>query len=98
MRRDQREQGAPVRRGDGQPALAGLKHDIKGQIESELIPVEAQALILVANVDVDRVNPKMWTLPLRILAGLLGGCSGELLIGSNYRRRGPLAVAGHGLF
>ena len=59
--RDQRQQGAAVGRGDRHPAVAGLKLRIEGQIEAELIPVESQALLLVSNVDIDRVNAQMRT-------------------------------------
>jgi len=48
-----------VRRCDAYPALPGLKTHIKGQTESKLIHIESQALILVANENIDGMNAEV---------------------------------------
>src|SRR5271154_902940 len=48
---DEGEQGCAVRRGDGDPtAIAGIG-DVRDDAEPELLDVEPEALILVADVD-----------------------------------------------
>jgi len=59
FRRDQREYCAAVGGSYSDPALAGTEADIADQIESQLVDVESQALVLIANKDVDRVNAKI---------------------------------------
>src|ERR1700682_2061215 len=59
FRRDQGEHGATVRRRNSYPALSGLKAHIKSQVESELIHVEPQAPVLIADENVDRVNAEV---------------------------------------
>ena len=43
LRSDQRQHCSAIRRGDGQPAIAGRKGNIKGQAEPELVQIESQA-------------------------------------------------------
>ena len=56
---NKRKDRAAVRRGDGYPAVTRLKSGIEGQMESELIQVEAQAAILVTNVDVHTMETEV---------------------------------------
>ena len=64
IRRDQGKHRRAVRRRNPDPALSRLKAHIKGQAESQLIHVESQAPVLIANENVDRVNPKMGVLAI----------------------------------
>ncbi len=57
--RDQGEHGGAMRRRNTYPALSGLKADIKGQVKSELIQVEPQASVLIADENVDRVHAEV---------------------------------------
>ena len=59
FRRDQGEHGGAVRRRNADPALSGLKTHIKGQVESELIQVESQASVLIADENVNRVHAEV---------------------------------------
>src|ERR1700732_290020 len=59
FRCDQGEHGGAVRWSDSYQALSGLKTHIKGQIEPELIHVEPQTSVLIADENVDRVNAEV---------------------------------------
>jgi hypothetical protein len=48
-----------IGRSNSQPALPGLHADVEGQIESELIQVETQASLLVANKDIHRMHTEV---------------------------------------
>ena len=65
IRRDQRQHRRAIRRRDRYPALAGLQAGVKCQIETQLIQVEPQASILIAHINVDRVNPEIRITPVR---------------------------------
>jgi hypothetical protein len=54
-----------IRSRDRYPALAGLQAGVKCQIEPQLIQVESQAAILIAHINVDRVNPEIGITPVR---------------------------------
>ena len=54
----QSEHGIAVRRSDRQPSFTGLDVRIEDHAETELIPVEAQALFLVANENIYAVDAK----------------------------------------
>jgi len=62
---DEREDRAAIGRGDGDPTVARLKACIEGQMESELIQVEAQAAILIANENVNAMETEVQVLPRR---------------------------------
>ncbi len=53
---DEREDGLTVGRGDGDEAFAGLEFGVVGEVEAELVHVEAEAAVLVADVDGDGVD------------------------------------------
>src|SRR6266481_6018921 len=53
---DQRQHGCAVRRRNADPALSGLKADIKGQSKTQLIKIESQAPILIAYIHIDSVH------------------------------------------
>jgi len=55
-RRDQREHGGAVWRGDGYPTVAGLQAGVHDQVEAELINVEAQAAVEIVYENADGVN------------------------------------------
>ena len=63
--RDQPKHRGAVRRGNRDQAVTGLKAGVQGQIESELIPVELQAAILIFDKNVDCVNAEVGVLPVR---------------------------------
>ena len=67
---DQGEDGLAVGRGYGDEAFTGLEFGVVGEVEAELVDVEAQAAVLVADVDVDRVDAQMGR-------GLRGWCRSE---------------------
>jgi len=48
-----------VGRGYGDEALAGLEFGVVGEVEAELVNVEAEAAILVADVDVDGMDAEV---------------------------------------
>src|SRR5262249_39985107 len=56
---DEREDGSAVRRRDREPAIAGLKADVKGDLESKLVAIETQAPLLIAHEDVDAMDAKV---------------------------------------
>ena len=56
---DKGKDGTAIGRGDGYPAVSGLKAGIESQVESQLIKVETQAAILIANVDVHAVKTEV---------------------------------------
>jgi hypothetical protein len=57
--------------------LAGLKAAIVGQVETELVPIKAQASLLISNVDSDGMNPEMGLLSIQANRGHLFPRSGE---------------------
>src|SRR5713226_6875456 len=59
FRCDQAKHGGAVRGRNAYPALSGLKTHIKGQVESELLHVEPQAAVLIADENVDCVNAEV---------------------------------------
>jgi hypothetical protein len=67
---DEREDGLSVGGGHGDKAFAGLEFGVVGEMEAELVDVEAEAAVLVADVDVDGVDAEMGR-------GLRGWCRGE---------------------
>lgn len=64
IRRDQRQHRRTIRRRDCYPTLAGLQARVKCQIEPQLIQVKPQASILIAHINVDRVNPEIGITPV----------------------------------
>jgi hypothetical protein len=56
---DEREDGAAVGRGDGDPAVTGLEAGVEGEMEAELVEIESQAAILIADENVDAVKAEM---------------------------------------
>jgi hypothetical protein len=67
---DEPEDGLAVGRGDGDEALAGLEFGVVGKVEAELVDVEAEAAVLVADVDGDGVDAEVG-------GGIRGWCWGE---------------------
>lgn len=43
----------------GYEAFAGLKFGVEGEMEAELVDVEAETSVLVADIDVDGVDAEM---------------------------------------
>jgi hypothetical protein len=62
--RNQRQDGVSIRRRNGQPAIAGFITLIHHQAKPELIHIELQTTILIADKDVDAENTKIGTLPI----------------------------------
>ena len=56
---DEGEDGLAVGRSDGDEAFAGLELGVVGEVEAELVDVEAEAAVLVADVDVDGVDAEV---------------------------------------
>lgn len=56
---NQRENGLAVRRGNGDEAFAGLEFGVVGKMEAELVDVEAEAAVLVADVNIDGVDAEV---------------------------------------
>src|ERR1700730_2750947 len=56
---NQRKNRRAIRRRDRHPALTGLQPCIERQMKSQLLQIESQAAVLVANVDVDAVHPQI---------------------------------------
>jgi len=56
---DQGEDGLAVGRGYGDEALAGLEFGVVGEMEAELVNVEAEGAVLVADIDVDGVDAEV---------------------------------------
>ena len=58
LRRDQREDGGAIGRRDCHPPVPGLQTGVKRNMETELIHVESQALVLIVDINVDGVHPE----------------------------------------
>lgn len=56
---DEGEDGLAVGRSYGDEAFAGLEFGVVGEMEAELVDVEAEAAVLVADVDVDGVDAEV---------------------------------------
>ena len=48
-----------VGRGHGDEPFAGLEFGVVGEVEAELVDVEAEAAILVMHVDIDGMDPEV---------------------------------------
>jgi hypothetical protein len=59
-----------IRRRNPYQAMDGFEADIKDHIESELVPVESHASIVIANEDRGAVNPQIRVLPVQSKRGL----------------------------
>ncbi len=66
-----------MRRCNTYPALPGLKTHIKGQTESKLVNVETQALILIANENIDGMNAEVRSLAVHGRGGLVHRTEGR---------------------
>ena len=53
---DKHKESVAFRRRDGHPALAVLESSVKGELEAELIEIEVESAILIANVDIDAMD------------------------------------------
>lgn len=73
LRGDERKERTAIRRGDGQPPVTGFEFCVEGKIESELIEVESQALILISYIDVDGVNTEMEAAVISAVRGIAHG-------------------------
>ena len=67
-RRDQCEDCRPIRWSDRHPSVSGLQPGVKGHPESELVHIESQASLLIANKNVDGVNSDEGGLPVCVSA------------------------------
>jgi len=74
---DEREDGLAVGRSDGDEAFAGLKLGVVGEVEAELVDVEPEAAVLVADVDIDGVDAEVGMGP----RGWCGSGHGEIIRG-----------------
>src|SRR5579862_247813 len=64
IRRDQRKHRRTVRWRDSHQTLSRLQAYVIGQIEPKLVEIESQALVQIANEDVDRMDAKIRHLPI----------------------------------
>ena len=72
-----------VGRSNGDEAFAGLEFGVVGEVEAELVDVEAEATVLVADVDVDGVDAEVG----RVVRGWRGGGhGGDYTAGRGSRR------------
>jgi hypothetical protein len=71
--RNQREDGLSVGRSHRNEAFAGLQFGIVSKVEAELVNIETHAAVLIAHVDVDRVDAQVG----RRLWGWCGGGHGK---------------------
>jgi len=72
---DEQEERRPIRRSNAQPAVPGRRSwsqtwprfepHVEHHLESKLIPIELQALVLIANKDRDTVNAQIQVLPVQ---------------------------------
>ena len=62
---NQRKNRRAIRRRDRHPALTGLQPCIERQMKPQLIQIESQAAVLVANIHVDAVHPQIQIPPRR---------------------------------
>ena len=72
---DEREDGLSVGGGHGDKAFAGLEFGVIGEVEAQLVDVEAETAVLVADVDVDGVDAEVG----RGLRGWCRGGHGEII-------------------
>ncbi len=57
---DEGKNGGAVGRSDGDEAFPGLKLDVIGEVEAELVEVEAQATVEIADEDLGGVDAEVW--------------------------------------
>jgi hypothetical protein len=62
--RNQGENRVAVRRRNRHPTATGLITLVNHQTKSQLVHVESQTSILIANEDVDAEDAKIWVLPI----------------------------------
>ena len=55
-----------IGRGNGEPAIARWKADVKGQAEAKLVQVKSQAAILIANENANSVKPEVRVTSVRV--------------------------------
>ena len=55
---DKREHRVAIGRSNAEPAFAGLKNGVGDEAKAELVHVETQALVLIADENLDAVNAK----------------------------------------
>jgi len=70
---DEGEDGLAVGRGNGDEAFTGLQFGVVGEVEAELVDVEAEAAVLVADVDIDGVDAEVGRWLRRWCGGAHGG-------------------------
>jgi hypothetical protein len=68
---DKRKHGSSIGRADGQPAVAVFIAVIADQAESQLVAIEAQALLLIANEDGDVLKTDVGVLAVKAKGGLV---------------------------
>jgi len=56
---DKREDGGAIGRRDGDQAFAGLELDVVGEVEAELVEVEAEAAVKIADEDLRGMDPEV---------------------------------------
>ena len=61
---DQPKHRRAIGRSNRDQTITGRKAQVQRHIESKLLPVELQAAILIANVNIDRVNAQVGVLPV----------------------------------
>jgi hypothetical protein len=59
LRGDEREDGGTVGRSYGDQAFAGLELDVVGEVEAELVEVEAKAAIKIADEDLGGMDAEV---------------------------------------
>ena len=66
---NKREHRRSVGRGDRYPAGTGRKAGIEGQGESQLVQIESQASVVIANEDGDMLKTEIGVLPIQAWSG-----------------------------
>src|SRR3989442_8907598 len=94
LRRYECEVRRAVGRGDGYKTTTGLNAGVKDQLEAELIEVEAQAVVEIANVNRNRLEAQVGVLAIQANNGAVGPLSRRIAHGRDYKaEQCPLACA-----
>ncbi len=71
LRSNKRKDRGAIRRSNRCPAITGIQMGINDQVEPELVQVESQASILIADKDRNVVQAEMELLSIRAVGGLV---------------------------
>src|SRR5467141_252709 len=97
FRSDEGEVRGAVRRGDGYEPTARLNAGVKDQLETELIEVEAEALLEIADVNRNRLEAQVGVLAVQANSGAVIPLAKRVAHGRDYMPRAVKRALGAGM-